>query len=120
MAKVNQNFIKGRMNKSVDERLLPKGEYIDALNIRVGSTELDEMGVIENAKGNSQITSLQYDGESLSEDAVCIGAFEDGSNETLYWFVHDPSFTSSPTGKIDLVVSYNTLTSLLTMLNNFL
>ena len=114
MAKVNQNFIKGRMNKSVDERLLPKGEYIDALNIRVGSTELDEMGVIENAKGNSQITSLQYDGESLSEDAVCIGAFEDGSNETLYWFVHDPSFTSSPTGKIDLVVSYNTLTSLLT------
>jgi hypothetical protein len=114
MAKTIRNFIKGRMNKESDERLIQDGEYIDALNIRIGSTELDEMGVVENAKGNTQITSLQYNGNALSGDAVCIGAFEDGSNETLYWFVHDPSFVSSPTGKIDLVVSYNTLSSLLT------
>ena len=34
MAKIQKNFIKGRMNKSVDERLVPQGEYIDALNVR--------------------------------------------------------------------------------------
>ena len=27
------------MNKSLDERLLPNGEYTDALNVRLGSTE---------------------------------------------------------------------------------
>ncbi len=29
MTIVQSNFIKGRMNKSVDERLLPPGEYVD-------------------------------------------------------------------------------------------
>ena len=31
MAKIQKNFIKGRMNKSVDERLVPQGEYILSL-----------------------------------------------------------------------------------------
>ena len=30
---VTTNFIRGRMNKSVDERLLPPGEYVDAMNL---------------------------------------------------------------------------------------
>ena len=38
------------MNKSVDERLLPQGEYIDGHNIRAGSTEDSEIGAIENSK----------------------------------------------------------------------
>jgi hypothetical protein len=114
MAKTNRNFIKGKMNKEMDERLLPNGEYIDALNIRMGSTEADEMGVVENAKGNLQLTTLRYNGTVLSSDAVCIGAYADSANETLYWFVHDPSFTVGATGKIDLIVSYNTNTSIIT------
>ena len=114
MAKTNRNFIKGKMNKEMDERLLPNGEYIDALNIRMGSTEADEMGVVENAKGNLQLTTLRYNGTALSSDAVCIGAYADSANETLYWFVHDPSFTVGATGKIDLIVSYNTNSSIIT------
>ena len=48
MANLVRNFIKGRMNKSVDERLVPNGEYIDAQNIRMGSTEDSEIGAVEN------------------------------------------------------------------------
>jgi len=77
------------MNKSIDERLLPAGEYVDAMNIRVGSTELTEIGAIENSKGNSKITSLQYNGVALSDQATCIGTFADSEQETIYWFVHD-------------------------------
>ena len=62
MAKQSRNFVNGRMNKSVDERLLPVGDYVDAMNVRVGSTELTEIGAVENSKGNSKITSLQYFG----------------------------------------------------------
>jgi hypothetical protein len=51
MAKEQKTFVNGRMNKSVDERLLPDGEYIDALNVRLGSTELSEVGAVENYKG---------------------------------------------------------------------
>jgi len=109
---VTTNFIAGRMNKSVDERLLPPGEYIDAINVRLGSTESTEMGAVENSKGNTKLTSLEYSGTSLSSSAVCIGAFDDSQAETMYWFVHDPA---NPVidGIVDMVVSYNVNTNLL-------
>jgi hypothetical protein len=119
MANVTRNFIAGRMNKIVDERLLPDGEYIDAMNVRMGSTENSETGVISNTKGNLHLTTLSYaDGTPLSVDARCIGAIEDSARETIYWFVHDPSFIATnaganPTGKLDLILSYNVYTNAL-------
>ena len=120
MAKLQRNFIKGKMNKSLDERLVPNGEYIDALNIRVGSTELSEIGAVENSKGNTRLTELDLVAKAkaaphnltaypLSNQAKCIGAFEDSANETIYWFVTDPAHTGPQvTNKLDLIVSYNT------------
>ena len=90
MAKIQKNFIKGRMNKGVDERLVPQGEYVDALNIRLGSTEGTEIGAVENSKGNELLVSLKYKNQALT-GARCIGAYEDGANETIYWFVTSPS-----------------------------
>lgn len=114
MASTQRNFIKGRMNKSLDERLLPNGEYVDAMNVRLGSTEDSEIGSVENTKGNEALTSIGFDGTNLSANARCIGAFEEGEDETLYWFVHDPSFGAGATGKLDLIMSYNTNTEVLT------
>lgn len=120
MANLTRNFTSGKMNKVVDERLVPNGEYIDAMNVRMGSTENSEIGVIENTKGNIALSALAYfDGTILSIDARCIGAFADSANETIYWFVHDPNFPSTsigsnPTNKLDLIVSFNALTNILT------
>ena len=115
MAKFTRNFTAGKMNKVVDQRLLPEGEYIDAMNIRMGSTENSEMGVIENTKGNLPLTSLAYiDGTPLSSSARCIGALQDSANETIYWLIHDPNFSEGATGKLDLIVSFNVYTSVLT------
>ena len=111
MANTSRNFIKGIMNKSLDERIIPNGQYVDALNVRMGSTEGSEVGVIENTKGNELLTSISFEGNPLSSSARCIGAYEDGANETLYWFIHDSNFTSSSTGKIDLIVSFDTKTN---------
>lgn len=115
MAKISRNFVAGRMNKMVDQRLLPEGEYVDAMNIRMGSTEKSEVGVIENTKGNLPLTSLAYiDGTPLSSEARCIGAIEDNANDLLYWFVHDPNFSVGLTGKLDLILSYNIFSNILT------
>ena len=121
MAKLQRNFIKGKMNKSLDERLVPNGEYIDALNVRIGSTELSEIGAVENSKGNTRLTVLDlvaktsdgppviYSAFPLSNQAKCIGAFEDSANETIYWFITDQAHTGpQATNKLDLIVSYNT------------
>jgi len=115
MANFTRNFIAGRMNKVVDQRLLPEGEYVDAMNIRMGSTENSEMGVIENTKGNLPLTSLSYiDGTPLSAAARCIGALQDSATETIFWLVHDPDFSVGATGKLDLIVSFNVSSSILT------
>ena len=113
MAKIQKNFVAGRMNKSIDERLVPQGEYIDALNVRLGSTEGTEVGAVENSKGNTEVVSLNFKGNPLSSEAKCIGAYEDGANETIYWFVNDKANSLSSTGKVDLVVSFNTRTFVL-------
>ena len=86
---VNTNFVAGKMNKSVDERLVPPGQYVNAINVRLGSTETTEIGAVENSKGNTQLTTLAYGGQNLSNSAICIGAYQDGSKETIYWFIHD-------------------------------
>jgi len=93
------NFVAGKMNKDYDERLIPPGQYIDALNIRIGSTELDSVGAIENTKGNTKLTDINFNGTPLI-NPTCIGAYEDGSNETIYWFVCSDN--------VDMVLSYNT------------
>ena len=113
MAQVKRTFAAGKMNKVVDERLLPPGEYIDAQNLRLGSTEQSEVGSIELTKGNSKITTLQFNDTVLSDSARCIGAISDDATETIYWFVHDPAWTGQGVGSplvttiLDLVVSYN-------------
>ena len=42
--------------------------------------------IIENSKGNTKLTTLQYEGADLT-NATCIGAYDDGANETIYWFI---------------------------------
>jgi len=103
---LNTTFLKGRMNKSFDERVLPDGEYIDALNIRIGSTENNSVGAIENSLGNTKITSILYEGNPLSINARCIGVYEDSQHETIYWFVTDPR-------NVDMILSYNDRTNTL-------
>ena len=61
------------------------------------------------------MTALAYiNGTPLSTSARCIGAIEDSARETIYWFVHDPNFPIGATKKLDLIVSYNVYTDVLT------
>jgi len=115
MANFTRNFTAGKMNKVVDERLIPDGQYIDALNVRMGSTENSEIGVIENTKGNSRLTTIKYvNGTALSSSARCIGTIADKTSETIYWFIHDSNFPVGATGKLDMIVSFNVYNNILT------
>ena len=107
MANVEVNFLAGKMNKDFDERVIPPSQYIDALNVRIGSSEENSVGALENTKGNIQLTDIRFGVNMLGKDARCIGSYEDGSNETLYWFICDP-------GNVDMILSYNTNNSVTT------
>ena len=46
------------MNKDLDDRLIPNGEYRDAQNISVGKSEADDIGALETVLGNSLATNF--------------------------------------------------------------
>ena len=52
MPEIKNTFVRGRMNKDLDERLIPDGEYRDATNIQISSTESDDAGTAQNILGN--------------------------------------------------------------------
>ena len=47
MPELNHKFQSGKMNKDLDERLIPNGEYKDALNVEVATSEGSDMGSVQ-------------------------------------------------------------------------
>lgn len=81
MAQIKNNFLQGKMNKDLDERLVPNGQYTDALNIRVSSSEGSDVGAIENLKGNTRLSFLGL------ANPICRGAKAVPSKQLIYFFV---------------------------------
>lgn len=93
--KVKSLFTSGKMNKDLDERLVPKGQYRDALNVKVANSTGSDVGSIENALPNEKLTELifykaPYTSNEEAE-ATCVGAVTDDTNQLLYWFVASSS-----------------------------
>jgi hypothetical protein len=89
-------FLAGRINKDIDSRLMPEGEYRDAVNIKLGNSSGSDVGALENVLSNEQMTSL-----SLGTTVSTVGAFFDSSAAMVYWF------TTSEQG--DYVLEYDTV-----------
>ena len=59
MPELNRSFIKGKMNRDLDERLLPASEYRDAMNITVSTSENSDVGAIENLLSTKSIDNVR-------------------------------------------------------------
>lgn len=79
--KLKNTFVQGKMNKDIDERLLPKGQYSHAENIRVANSDGSDIGAIENVRGAKQLTNLNL------PNAYVIGSVADDSNRKIYYFI---------------------------------
>ena len=58
--KLQNTFVQSRMNRDIDERLIPKGQYINAENIRVVSSDGSDVGAVENIKVNVPYDYKEY------------------------------------------------------------
>ena len=84
MAEIKKNFIKGRMNLDLDDRLLPQGEYREALNIQISGSEDSDVGSVKNILGNS----LAYTAiENIATTQACVGSIADEKNDRIYWLI---------------------------------
>ena len=114
MAEIKNTFLQSKMNKDLDDRIIPNGQYRDALNIQIGKSEQDDIGAAQSARGNSLIIASQED-SSLQ----CIGMFMDNNNNRIYRFL--TNYTDPVPAQINLpddgnpyimkITSYNTISN---------
>jgi hypothetical protein len=79
MAEIKKTFTGGRMEKDLDERLVPNGLYRDALNIEVRTTtenysDEGDAGTVQNLRGNLSIATVI---DSSNTNATCIASVAD-------------------------------------------
>ena len=91
MPELKHNFLKGRMNKDLDERLVPNGEYRDALNIEVSTSEGSDVGTVQTTMGNIKLSSIP-----VMSSTKCIGKILDEKNDKLYWLISESGTRPSP------------------------
>jgi len=92
MAEVKNSFLKSKMNKDLDSRLVPNGEYRDAVNVQVIKSEGEDVGALENAQGNYNVGDFQdFVNDNFSDVTVLVsvGYFVDQTNSDVYLFFTD-------------------------------
>lgn len=87
----------GGMNKDTEDRLVPQGDWRDALNVRAGITEGSNLGSIENVKGNTDRSTITISG--IGEQVI--GSVEDKTLNRVFYFITRGSGTK------DRVVQYD-------------
>ena len=84
MAEIKNSFLRSKMNKDLDDRLIPNGEYRDAQNISVGKSEDDDIGALETVLGNA-IKTFSIT-PALPDDMQTIGYLTDNYSNTIFVF----------------------------------
>ena len=96
MAELKRNFSQAKMNKDLDERLVPQGQYREATNVQVATSDASDVGALQTLLGNEKhdtvITNLaNVDGVYGVNDngAVCVGSISNPPTDKIYYFVTD-------------------------------
>ena len=97
MPEIKHAFSQGKMNKDLDERLVPNGQYRHAMNVQVSTSDGSDMGTLQNILGNTNLSQIDEFG------MFCAGSIADEKNDTIYWligneFAPTPSFTQTGGG----------------------
>ena len=82
MAETKNTFLKGKMNKDLDSRIVPNGEYREARNLSISRSESSTVGEFENILGNISISSLTAAPISASAGTEIIGYHIDENSNT--------------------------------------
>jgi len=85
MAEAKNSFIKSKMNKDLDERLIPNNEYRDALNVAVSRSEASDVGALESILGNE----LRINNSNINQEII--GVYVDQTRGLAYYFSTDYS-----------------------------
>ena len=120
MANVQNSFIKSKLNKDLDARLIPNGEYRDAKNVQVSRSEGSNVGSLENVLGNKNLLDFTTM-PNTPGNVVCIGTLVNEPTSEVYLFLTsytdpNPSQLQYTPGSKNYIIVYNSLTNSHTVL----
>ena len=101
MAESKNIFIKSKMNKDLDDRLLQQGEYRNAVNIQVSKSESEDVGALENVLGNVQKFLTGNTTEKI------IGYCVSEERSSVFLFLTTNSLANNPAGEYSVALSNN-------------
>ena len=129
MPELKHTFTGGKMEKDKDERIVPNGQYREALNISVATSEDSDVGAAQNILGNIKVTqairgrtqttntpSGLVNSEYAQNNANNhVAEIVDPKTDMLYRFIHTVPTGAPPGGEgvwMDRIVEYDTTKSL--------
>jgi len=123
MPELKNTFSGGKMEKDLDERIVPSGQYREALNISVSTSEGSDVGAAQNILGNIKVTEAiagpkkDYAGCTIGSNAENryngtnkhITHVVDPQSDKLYRFIATTPIPSNDHGVwMDRIVEYDT------------
>lgn len=129
MPELKNSFSGGKMEKDLDERIVPSNQYREALNIAVSTSEDSDVGAAQNILGNIKVTEAiagpgkdyLLDGDLCSVTDLGVGEFRyygtnehvahtvDAQTDKLYRFISTTPNSHNNHGVwMDRIVEYNT------------
>ena len=108
------------MNKDLDDRLMPEGEYRDALNVSINKSQGDgssegNVGTLQTVLGNQLLQDISVNGintfEDFQDDSEFIGVLPSDNKNSIYAFVTNNTLTQDqafyvPKGAVGLTYLY--------------
>ena len=85
MAQFNKGFHLGKMNKDVDERIVPSGEYRDALNLEVQTSDGSNVGAAQTLMGNVLMSN-----DLVPSGSTCVGSIASNKDDKIYYLIAGP------------------------------
>ena len=95
MAEVKNSFLASKMNKDLDDRLIPSNEYKDALNVSVSNSEDSDVGALENILQNTNVYPISEEAYIGNNNGKIIGHVVDSANDNIYLFYTNYTDVSS-------------------------
>ena len=93
MPEIKNTFTQGKMNKDLDERIIPNGQYRHAMNVQVSTSDGSDVGTVQNILGNTSVENI------VGSGFKCVGSVSDEKKDRLYWFIKGSS--------IDAILEYS-------------
>ena len=93
MPEIKNTFLKSRMNKDLDSRIIGNGEYRDAQNASVSASEDASVGSLENIRGNQLLSFFNITDINIE----IIGQYSDNANNRMFFFLTNYSDSSIDT-----------------------